>query len=115
MALNDHAMDMTKSTDIVSGLSNPTVSTNHANPKAANFVTDPGSDEVGAGHPPSWTGYDNASTQLRKNSQANDVEANISGTVVEPLGTDPGKAGSTKADGSLASALDSLEKTEVGK
>ncbi|KAK7466980.1 hypothetical protein VKT23_004043 [Stygiomarasmius scandens] len=56
MSLNDLSMGGAQGTDVHPGVANPTASSNNSDPMQSNFVTDPTTDDRGAGAGPTFEG-----------------------------------------------------------
>ncbi|KAF8708389.1 SGS protein, partial [Rhizoctonia solani] len=105
MAINDLTINPTQGTDVYEGVANPTSSSTSTDPKRDNFVTDPTSDEAGAGAGPTFQGGRDAKRAL--NAGAGVVEARpgiIEGTNIPPLSNDEPEFGAPSNKSSTAPA-----------
>ncbi|KAH8102930.1 hypothetical protein BXZ70DRAFT_1006113 [Cristinia sonorae] len=68
MALNDKNTTLygSRGTDVYPGVANPTAASQNSDPLAANFVTDPTSDEAGAGAGPGFAGGRDAQRNFKE-------------------------------------------------
>ncbi|TFK45990.1 hypothetical protein OE88DRAFT_1668386 [Heliocybe sulcata] len=88
MSLNDKDITLggNKGVDLHPGVANPTISSTHADPLAANFVTDPTTDEMGAGAQSNFDGDRQAKRNFSKTAGV--VESRpgiIESTNIDPL------------------------------
>ncbi|KAI0350233.1 hypothetical protein OH77DRAFT_1093049 [Trametes cingulata] len=97
MSLNDKDVTLgaNKGVDLHPGIANPTASSTHADPLAANFVTDPTSEARGAGASDNFTGHKDA--QRNFNQSAGVVEGRPG--IIESTHIDPLSETSNKDDG----------------
>jgi len=97
MSLNDKDVTLggNKGIDLHPGVANPTSSSTHADPLAANFVTDPTSDNVGAGAGPDFSGDREAARNFSKTSGVVEGRPGI----IESASIDPLNENSNKQDG----------------
>ncbi|KDQ59565.1 hypothetical protein JAAARDRAFT_33142 [Jaapia argillacea MUCL 33604] len=95
MALNDREMSGNKGVDIHPGVANPTVSSTHADPLAANFVTDPTSETLGAGAGPTFEGDRQAKRNFAQTAGVIEGRPGI----IETTNIDPLNEDSNKDDG----------------
>jgi len=104
MSLNDKDITLggSRGVDIHPGVANPTTSSTHADPLAANFVTDPTTEETGAGAPSNFDGHRQAKRNF--SSTAGVIESRpgiIETTNIDPLSEhsndDDGWANATNA------------------
>ncbi|KAH9929641.1 hypothetical protein B0H21DRAFT_109906 [Amylocystis lapponica] len=97
MALNDKDMSLggNKGVDLHPGVANPTTSSTHADPLAANFVTDPTTDELGAGAGSNFTGHKEAARNF--SATAGVVEGRPG--IIKSTNIDPLNENSNKYDG----------------
>ncbi|KAH9926138.1 uncharacterized protein B0H18DRAFT_1094758 [Fomitopsis serialis] len=99
MSLNDKDVTLggNKGIDLHPGVANPTSSSTHADPLAANFVrvTDPTSDDVGAGAGPDFSGDREAARNFSKTSGVVEGRPGI----IESANIDPLNENSNKEDG----------------
>ncbi|KAL5641248.1 hypothetical protein ACGC1H_001659 [Rhizoctonia solani] len=65
MSLNDLSINPSHGPDVYDGVANPTSSSLTSDPKRDNFVTDPTSDEAGAGAGPGFQGGKDAKRALK--------------------------------------------------
>ncbi|KAI0747653.1 hypothetical protein C8Q80DRAFT_688859 [Daedaleopsis nitida] len=97
MALNDtdQTLGGNRGVDLHPGVANPTISSTHADPLKANFVTDPTDETLGAGAGPHFTGPRDAA---RNFSQTAGVVEGRPG-IIESTNIDPLNENSNKDDG----------------
>jgi len=97
MSLNDKDVTLggNKGVDLHPGVANPTISSTHADPLAANFVTDPTSDEHGAGAGGDFTGDREATRNFSKTAGVVEGRPGI----IETTDIDPLSQTSNKDDG----------------
>jgi len=97
MALNDKDITLggNKGIDVHPGVANPTISSTHADPLAANFVTDPTTDEFGAGAGANFTGHKDAARNFRETAGVVEGRPGI----IETSNIDPLNEDSNKDDG----------------
>ncbi|KAL0946976.1 hypothetical protein HGRIS_013126 [Hohenbuehelia grisea] len=97
MSLNDKDTTLAgnRSADIYPGVANPTISSMNNDPKAANFVTDPTTEVLGAGAGPNFDG-DRQATRMF--SQTSGVVEGRPG-IIESTNIDPLNENSNKDDG----------------
>ncbi|EMD34436.1 hypothetical protein CERSUDRAFT_107610 [Gelatoporia subvermispora B] len=97
MSLNDKDVTLggNKGVDLHPGVANPTISSTHADPLAANFVTDPTTDSFGAGAGPNFSGHEQAARNFR--TTAGVVEGRPG--IIESTHIDPLSETSNKDDG----------------
>ncbi|CAE6425351.1 unnamed protein product [Rhizoctonia solani] len=105
MAINDLTINPAQGADVYDGVTNPTSSSTSNDPKRDNFVTDPTSDEAGAGAGPTFQGGRDARRAL--NANAGVVEACpsiLEGTSIPPLSNDEPGFGAPSNKSSTTSA-----------
>ncbi|CAL1703660.1 unnamed protein product [Somion occarium] len=97
MALNDNDNTLVgaRGVDVHPGVANPTISSTHADPLAANFVTDPTTDVRGAGAASNFTGHKEAQRNFSKTAGV--VEGRPG--VIETSNIDPLNENSNEDDG----------------
>ncbi|KAI9056884.1 hypothetical protein FKP32DRAFT_1419396 [Trametes sanguinea] len=97
MSLNDKDVTLggNKGVDQHPGIANPTISSTHADPLAANFVTDPTSDSFGAGAGDNFTGHKEAQRNFSKSAGVVESRPGI----IESTHIDPLSETSNKDDG----------------
>ncbi|RDX52674.1 hypothetical protein OH76DRAFT_1480298 [Lentinus brumalis] len=97
MSLNDTDVTLggNRGVDLHPGVANPTISSTHADPMKANFVTDPTDETLGAGAAGNFTGHKEAA---RNFSQSAGVVEGRPG-IIETANIDPLNENSNKDDG----------------
>ncbi|KAI0695438.1 hypothetical protein C8T65DRAFT_665363 [Cerioporus squamosus] len=97
MSLNDTdpTLGGNRGVDLHPGVANPTISSTHADPMKANFVTDPTDETLGAGAGSNFTGHHEAA---RNFSQSAGVVEGRPG-IIETSNIDPLNENSNKDDG----------------
>ncbi|EGN95439.1 hypothetical protein SERLA73DRAFT_186440 [Serpula lacrymans var. lacrymans S7.3] len=97
MALNDKNMSIggNKGVDIHPGVANPTSHSTHANPLSSNFVTDPTTQERGAGAGANFEGDKEAARNFSQTSGSCEGRPGI----IESTNIDPLNENSNKDDG----------------
>jgi len=97
MSLNDKDVTLggNKGVDLHPGVANPTTSSTHADPLAANFVTDPTTDVAGAGAASDFTGHEQAARNFSKTAGVVEGRPGI----IESTNIDPLNENSNKYDG----------------
>ncbi|KAI0691194.1 hypothetical protein BC835DRAFT_1417309 [Cytidiella melzeri] len=91
----DNTLIGARGVDVHPGVANPTISSTHADPLAANFVTDPTSEETGAGV---GSNFDGARQAQRNFNQSAGVVEGRPG-IIETTNIDPLNENSNKDDG----------------
>jgi len=105
MSVNDFGVAPTKGTDIIDGLRNPTTKNTNASQKDDNFVSDPGTEELGAGAPSDFSGHENAKRQMRLGKDEHDVIESQPG-IIEGANIDPLGPNSNRDDGYYNATVD---------
>ncbi|KAI0048532.1 hypothetical protein FA95DRAFT_1557889 [Auriscalpium vulgare] len=113
MSLNDRELGVGKGVDVHSGVANPTTSSTHADPLASNFVrfsfswpvtvimlistqvSDPTTDQVGAGASANFTGHEQAARTFKQTAGVVEGRPGI----IESTNIDPLNENSNKGDG----------------
>ncbi|KAI0792855.1 hypothetical protein C8Q75DRAFT_751706 [Abortiporus biennis] len=97
MSLNDKDPSLygARGVDIHPGVANPTVSSTHADPLAANFVTDPTDPTPGAGAGPNFRGHEDAQRTFKQSAGVVEGRPGI----IETTNIDPLNENSNKDDG----------------
>ncbi|KAH9842556.1 uncharacterized protein C8Q71DRAFT_733397 [Rhodofomes roseus] len=97
MSLNDKDITLggNKGVDTHPGVANPTSSSNHADPLGSNFVSDPTSDDLGAGAGPNFSGNREAARNFSKTAGVIEGRPGI----IESVNIDPLNENSNKYDG----------------
>ncbi|THU99307.1 hypothetical protein K435DRAFT_498218 [Dendrothele bispora CBS 962.96] len=94
MSLNDFSMKP-QGSDVHPGVANPTSSNNNSDPMAANFVSDPTSEERGAGAGPTFEGDSMAARNFKQTAGVVEGRPGI----IESTNIDPLNENSNKDDG----------------
>ncbi|KAI0668513.1 hypothetical protein C8Q78DRAFT_1047498 [Trametes maxima] len=107
MSLNDKDVTLGANTavDPYPGVANPTASSTHADPLAANFVTDPTTEALGAGAPNDFAGHKEVQRNFGKSAGVVEGRPGI----IESTNIDPLNENSNKDDG-WANAQSSRER-----
>ncbi|KAH9923942.1 uncharacterized protein BXZ73DRAFT_103676 [Epithele typhae] len=89
MSLNDTSLGPSRGVDIHPGVANPTSHSNHGDPLASNFVTDPTTDDMGAGAGPNFQGHKQAARGFTENAGVCEGRPGvIESTHIDPLAED---------------------------
>ncbi|KAI0648273.1 hypothetical protein C8Q79DRAFT_564826 [Trametes meyenii] len=112
MSLNDKDVTLGANTgaDLYPGVANPTASSTHADPLAANFVTDPTTEALGAGARNDFMGHKEAQ---RNFSQSAGVVEGRPG-IIEATNIDPLNENSNKDDGWANARMSRTSSSGVG-
>ncbi|CUA76758.1 hypothetical protein RSOLAG22IIIB_02230 [Rhizoctonia solani] len=105
MSLNDLSIRPNQGTDVYDGVTNPTSSSIANDPKRDNFVTNPTSDEAGAGAGPGFQGGKDAEQALKH--AAGVVEAHpgiLEGAKIAPLSDEEPEFGAPSTQTSTAAS-----------
>jgi hypothetical protein len=95
MSVNDRSLNSTVGVDTYPGVANPTSSSDNSDPMANNFVSDPTSDDRGAGAGPNFDGDQQAARNFKQTAGVVEGRPGI----IESSNIDPLNENSNKDDG----------------
>ncbi|KAI0075835.1 hypothetical protein K474DRAFT_1663842 [Panus rudis PR-1116 ss-1] len=95
MSLNDKNITGARGVDVHPGVANPTAASQHFDPLATNFVTDPTTDAKGAGASSNFTGHIDAQRNFKQTAGVVEGRPGI----IESTNIDPLNENSNKDDG----------------
>jgi len=120
MSVNDRSLGGAVGVDTYPGVANPTSSSNISDPMSTNFVTDPTTEDRGAGAGPNFDGDQQATRNFKQTAGV--VEGRpgiIESTNIDPLNEnsnkDDGWANATKQPGQTARTTESFVSTATAK